>query len=85
MSLRIFQNEEDRVFEIREKLETEEIEARASHLNQKVIILCRSSTVFIFEVEYFSSTKGKSSTSIHSQLSIITISSIHPFFISTFI
>ncbi|MDP2396238.1 MAG: hypothetical protein Q8S84_08080 [bacterium] len=39
----------------------------------------------IFDVEYFSITRGKSSLSIHSQLSVIIILSIHQFSISIFI
>ncbi|MBT3853854.1 hypothetical protein HOF65_08110, partial [bacterium] len=44
----------------------------------------KSSILFIFEVEYFSITNGKSCFSIHSQSSLITILSIHPFSISIF-
>jgi hypothetical protein len=47
--------------------------------------LYKSSILFIFEVEYFSITNGKSCFSIHSQSSLITILSIHPFSISIFI
>jgi hypothetical protein len=64
--------------------ETEEIEAIASHLNQKVKILYKSSIFFIFEVEYFSAIFSKSSFSIQVQLSVIIIFSIHQFIISIF-
>jgi hypothetical protein len=49
------------------------------------MILYKSSRFLIFEVEYFSITRGKSSFSIHSQLSVIIILSIHQFSISIFI
>jgi len=39
--------------------ETEEIEAIASHLKPKVIILYKSSRFLILLVEYFSITNGK--------------------------
>jgi len=64
---------------------TEEIEAIASHLNQKVITLYKSSIFFIFEVECFSQIIYKSSFSIHSQSSLIIILVVHPFLISIFI
>jgi len=57
--------------------ETDEIEAIASHLKPKVITLYRSDKSFILLVEYFSTTKGKSSFSIPIQSSVITILSIH--------
>jgi hypothetical protein len=73
------------VFEIIVNLETDEIDANASHLNQKVIILCKSSKFLIFEVVCFSVSIFKSSFSIQFQLSLIIISLIHHNFISTFI
>gem|GEM_PF-2121258 len=54
-------------------LETDEIEAKASHLNQKVITLYRSSIFLIFEVVYLSIHISKSSFEIHSQSSVILI------------
>ncbi|MBT3727023.1 hypothetical protein HOG21_05035 [bacterium] len=66
-------------------LETEDIDATASHLNQKVIILYKSSIFLILEVEYFSITKGRSSFSIQSPSSVIVILSIQPQDISIFI
>jgi hypothetical protein len=65
--------------------ETEEIEAIASHLNQKVKTLYKSSRVFIFEVEYFSQINFKSSSSIPNQSSLIIIFFVHQSKISTFI
>jgi hypothetical protein len=73
------------VFEIILNFETDDIEAKASHLNQKVITLCKSSRFFIFDVVCFSVSIIKSSFSIPFQLSLIIISSIQPIFISTFI
>jgi hypothetical protein len=52
------------VLEIILVLDTEVIEANASHLNQKVMILYKSSRFFILEVEYFSTAKGRSPASI---------------------
>jgi len=65
--------------------ETDDIDAIASHLNQKVITLYKSSKFFILEVECFSHIIFKSCFSIHSQSSLITIWLIHQFSISTFI
>jgi hypothetical protein len=73
------------VFEIILNFETDDIDAKASHLNQKVITLCKSSRFFIFEVVCFSVSIIKSSFSIPTQLSLIIISSIQPEVISTFI
>jgi len=78
------QNSDLFFFDIILKFDTDEILERASHLNPKVIILYKSSSVLIFEVVYFSRTIFKSSLSIHSQLSVIIISSIPQFSTSTF-
>jgi hypothetical protein len=72
-------------FDIILNFDTEEILERASHLKPKVIILYKSSSVLIFEVVYFSRTIFKSSLSIHSQLSVMIISSIHQLIISILI
>jgi hypothetical protein len=48
-------------------------------------MLYKSSKFLILLVEYFSITSGKSSFSIHSQLSVIIILSIHQFSISIII
>jgi hypothetical protein len=65
--------------------ETDDMAEIASHLNQKVIILYKSLRFLILLVEYFSITRGRSSFSIHSQLSVIMILSIQPFSISIII
>ncbi|MDR1945507.1 MAG: hypothetical protein LBQ59_05720, partial [Candidatus Peribacteria bacterium] len=65
--------------------ETEEIDEIASHLNQKVRTLYKSSRFFIFDVECFSQSKFKSSFSIQNPLSVIIIFFIHHSKISTFI
>jgi hypothetical protein len=63
--------------EIISKLETEEIEDIASHLNQKVKTLCKSLIFFIFEVVCFSVIISKSSLLIQNQSSIISMFFIH--------
>jgi hypothetical protein len=73
------------LFEIIFISDTDDIDAIASHLNQNVIILYKSFRFLIFDVEYFSITKGKSSLSIHSPLSDIIILLIHHSSISIFI
>jgi hypothetical protein len=73
------------VLEIILNFDTDETDAKASHLNQNVIILCKSSRFFIFDVVCFSVRIFKSSFSIQLQLSLIIISLIPPNFISTFI
>ncbi|MDR2640031.1 MAG: hypothetical protein LBC61_01500 [Candidatus Peribacteria bacterium] len=59
------------------KFETEEIEEIASHLNQNVITLYKSSKLLIFEVECFSHIIFKSSFSIQIPSSETTIFLIH--------
>jgi hypothetical protein len=65
--------------------ETDEIDASASPLNQKVITLYKSSKLLIFEVVYLSIEMNKSSFSIHSQSSKTSIYDFHQSFISIFI
>jgi hypothetical protein len=80
-----FQKSEILVFEVIFISETDEIEAKASHLNQKVITLYKSSNDFILLVVYFSVAISKSSLSIQEPLSVIIICLIQPSMISTFI
>jgi hypothetical protein len=80
-----FQKSEILVFEVIFISETEDIEAKASHLNQKVITLYKSSNDFILLVVYFSVAISKSPLSIQYPLSVIIIDFIHHSIISTFI
>jgi hypothetical protein len=70
---------------IRENFETDDIEARASQRNQKVITLYKSSKDFILEVVCLSRIISKSSFVTHSPLSVIEINVFPPFSISTLI
>jgi hypothetical protein len=71
------------VFDCISNLLTEEIDDIASQRKPKVITLYKSSRFLIFDVEYFSATKGRSSFSIPEPLSVIIISAIHHSEIST--
>jgi len=80
-----FQKLSSLVFEIILNSETDEIEARASHLKPNVITLYKSSRDFILLVVYFSVAISKSSLSIHDPLSLTIIDFNQASFISTFI
>jgi len=64
--------------------DTDEIEAIASHLNQKVMTLYKSSKFLILDVECFSQIISKSSLSIQIQSSLIIIFFVHHSVISIF-